>query len=158
MTLRTWATPLVWIAFICLSLAGCGSSPTTPVGALGNAADLRPELPPEVAQHFPTDAGAKTYTTTQQVCEPPGRVQLNWRAVTDGDTSYVVSVDVAVVEPAPNFVLVLGKPFVGGSEEAAPTAKTAHVSIKCTRNTSSSVIEQPYPFVLRADGTSRKGN
>jgi len=115
-----WPTPRVLIALTCAILAGCGSSPTTPIGPLGSVVDLRPSLPATVAQRFPTDAGATSYATTQQVCNSPGRVEVHWRTARDEDTDYILSYDAAVVEPAPNYTLTMAQfgPPSPGIEEA----------------------------------------
>lgn len=144
------------LVLMCFALAACGGGATSPVGPLGTAIDLRSSVPATVTQRFPTDAGTESYSTTQQVCKTPGRIQFNWRVVPEGNTRYIVSFDTAVVEAAPNYEFVLLPPAPAGTFDASNgvNSQTYEVAVECRGHFFMREAKSTFLMVIRADGTS----
>jgi hypothetical protein len=150
--------PLWCTVLIGLIVSGCSSSPTTPVGPLGSAVDLRPSLPPAVAQRFPTDEGTTAYTVTKQACGTPARIQFNWRVVRDGNMNYVLSYDAVVLESAPSYQFALTQ--LGGARETFPEAnqpisQIVTVSVSCVSRTFTSASDSGFNVDMVGDGSSK---
>ncbi len=153
---RAGRAPLWCMLLMSCALAACGAGSTTPIGPLGTTIDLRSSLPATIAQRFPTDAGTEAYSVTHQVCNTPGRIQLNWRVAPEGNVRYIVSFDTAVVEEAPNYqftVLPLVRAGMFNAENGI-TSETYDVAVSCLGKTLTSEVRSTFLVLIRADGTS----
>lgn len=147
----------VWcLVLMGFALAACGAGATSPVGPLGTAIDLRSSVPATVTQRFPTDAGTQTYSTTQQVCNTPGRIQFNWHVAPEDTTRYIVSFDTAVVQSAPNYEFVVLPLAPAGMFDASTgvNSQTYEVAVECRGHLLGREEKSTFQMVIRADGTS----
>lgn len=147
----------LWCLFlVCWLLAACGAGSTSPVGPLGAPLNLRASLPAAVAQRFPTDEGTEAYSVTHQVCNTPGRIQFNWHVAAEDNRRYIVSIDTAVVEAAPNYqftMLPLGRSSMFDADNGIQS-QTYDVVVDCRGQFLMSQVQSTFQIVIRADGTS----
>lgn len=94
----TYGKVLYLLTLCCIMFSfGCGK--TTPKGVI-NRTDFRSNLKADVLSRAPADSVAQEHSKQVDVGEPAAKVLIRWRTFKDGESSYILSASVEVLEAA----------------------------------------------------------